>query len=40
VNKSIADLTLRELIEQNRLETEIRPTSTAVLDPAVFHPGS
>ena len=30
--------TLRELIEQNRLETEIHPATTAVLDTAVFHP--
>jgi isoquinoline 1-oxidoreductase subunit beta len=29
VNKPISELTLREMIEQNRLETEIRPGSTA-----------
>jgi isoquinoline 1-oxidoreductase beta subunit len=43
VNKPTSELTLRDLIEQNRLETEIRPASTAilntaVLDTAVFHP--
>ena len=43
MNKPTSELTLRELIEQNRLETEISPASqavlnTAVLDTAVFNP--
>jgi isoquinoline 1-oxidoreductase subunit beta len=38
MNKPIAELTLREMIEQNRLETEIRPASSAVVDTASFNP--
>ncbi len=38
MNKSTSELTLRELIEQNRLETEISPASTEVLNTAVFNP--
>ena len=38
MNKPISELTLRELIEQNRLETEIRPDAAAVRDPAASHP--
>jgi isoquinoline 1-oxidoreductase beta subunit len=36
VNKPTAELTLRELIERNRLETEIRPSSTAASDPSAI----
>jgi len=32
VSKPISELTLRELIEQNRLKTEVRPAPSAVLD--------
>ena len=43
MNKPTSELTLRELIEQNRRETEISPASTvalntAVLNTAVFNP--
>ncbi|HEV8068044.1 MAG TPA: molybdopterin cofactor-binding domain-containing protein [Planctomycetaceae bacterium] len=38
MNKPTTELTLRELIERNRLETQISPASTAALDTAVFNP--
>ncbi len=37
VNKPTPELTLRELIEQNRRETEIRPVQSAAVDPAVLN---
>lgn len=38
MNKPTSELTLHEMIEQNRRETEISPGSTAALDEAVFNP--
>jgi isoquinoline 1-oxidoreductase beta subunit len=37
VNKPTAELTLRELIEQNRVETEIRPATQAILNTVVLN---
>jgi isoquinoline 1-oxidoreductase beta subunit len=38
MNKPTSELTLRELIEQNRRETEISPASTVALNASIFNP--
>jgi isoquinoline 1-oxidoreductase subunit beta len=38
MNKPTSELTLREMIEQNRRETEISPVSTVALNASIFNP--